>query len=94
MHKNKKESSTKNSSDNRGVFFQHGLVSVCSCRSPRGVKVKPWFHFIKKAELALTRRTLDLCFKSWSDLKVVLSFISLPSGYTIQLSKMDEHTLQ
>ena len=56
--------------------------------------MKPWFHFIKKAELASTRRTLDLCFKSWSDLKVVLSFISLPSGYTIQLSKMDEHTLQ
>lgn len=56
--------------------------------------MKPWFHFIKKAELALTRRTLDLCFKSWSDLKVVLSFISLPSVYTIQLSKMDEHTLQ
>ena len=55
--------------------------------------MKPWFHFIKKAELALTR-TLDLCFKSWSDLKVVLSFISLPSGYTIQLLKMDEHTLQ
>lgn len=94
MHKNNKELRAKHSFDNTGVFFfQEGPVSICASRSPERSRWNQDF-IVWKSWTSTDIENPGSGFHILIGFESCVSFISLPSGYSLPLSNTDEHILQ